>query len=96
MIELEDTTKYAFFTIRRFRVTDISIAEKHCAVVTQYHFHRWRLDENEEDLVGGFDYLAFIDFYLHVKMATQLEDGPILVHCEDGKLSGYTAVLITA
>uniref|UniRef100_A0A5K3EIN9 protein-tyrosine-phosphatase n=2 Tax=Mesocestoides corti TaxID=53468 RepID=A0A5K3EIN9_MESCO len=33
---------------------------------------------------AGFDHLAFIDFYFHVKMATRLEDGPILVHCEDG------------
>ncbi|KAH9284429.1 Receptor-type tyrosine-protein phosphatase zeta [Echinococcus granulosus] len=86
VIEAVDTVEYAHFSVRRFRVTDLSATGGSRQCVTQYHYHRWRVydNENEDDLVDGFDHLAFIDFYFHVKMATRLEDGPILVHCEDG------------
>ncbi|VDN22032.1 unnamed protein product [Dibothriocephalus latus] len=39
-----------------------------------------------------FDCLALIDFYFHVVTARRPEDGPLLVHCEEGKSfprSGY-------
>ncbi|KAL5108905.1 Receptor-type tyrosine-protein phosphatase zeta [Taenia crassiceps] len=86
VIEAEDTVEYAYFSVRRFRVTDLSATRGSRQCVTQYHYHRWRLHDcdSEEDLVDEFDHLAFIDFYFHVKMGTRLEDGPILVHCEDG------------
>ncbi|VDM21650.1 unnamed protein product [Hydatigera taeniaeformis] len=86
IIEAEDIVEYAHFSVRRFRITDSSASGGLRQCVLQYHYHQWRSrdSENEEDLVDGFDHLAFIDFYFHVKMATCLEDGPILVHCEDG------------
>ncbi|KAL5970833.1 Receptor-type tyrosine-protein phosphatase zeta, partial [Taenia solium] len=86
VIEAENTMEYAYFSVRRFRVTDLSAAGGSQQCVMQYHYHRWRLhdSDNEESLVDEFDHLAFIDFYFHVKMVTRLEDGPILVHCEDG------------
>lgn len=95
VIEAEDTVEYAYFSVRRFRVTDLSAAGGSRQYVMQYHYHRWRLydSENGEDLVDGFDHLAFIDFYFHVKMATRLEDGPILVHCEDGKWVWWLSVM---
>ncbi|BHF71911.1 Receptor-type tyrosine-protein phosphatase zeta [Sparganum proliferum] len=34
--------------------------------------------------LADFDYLAFIDFYFHVVTARRPEDGPLLVHCEEG------------
>uniref|UniRef100_A0A0X3PU61 protein-tyrosine-phosphatase n=1 Tax=Schistocephalus solidus TaxID=70667 RepID=A0A0X3PU61_SCHSO len=36
-----------------------------------------------EELVD-FDCLAFIDFYFHVVTTRRPEDGPLLVHCEEG------------
>lgn len=96
VIEAEEVQEYANFTIRRFRLTDATNNGENR--VTQFHYHRWRCqhaddsdgddacDRDENDLVNNFDVLAFLDFYIHIKMFTRMEDGPILVHCEDGKV----------
>lgn len=106
VIEAGEVQNFANFTVRRFRVTSMA-DDDHNAVhwVTQFHYHRWRChssdsddddmsERDENDLVNSFDILAFLDFYFHVKMSTKMEDGPILVHCEDGKLSKLLISLI--
>lgn len=101
-----EVVEYAYFSVRKFKVSDLVAGTTH--FVTQFHYHNWLC---KSSLIGDyrdaqnrtsvsektsptfsftdileFDHLAFIDFYFHVKMATRVEDGPMLVHCEEGRL----------